>query len=101
MRRVMQWFVVVACLVLGLALHGRNHASIHFDYYLGSLDAPLSVVLFGALALGAFLALLAVLPGVLQQRLRLRRAEAGLRRLATPAESKPESPVAGTPPHGR
>ena len=89
MRRLMQWLVVMACLVLGLALHGRNHQPVHFDFYLGTLDLPLSVLLVGALGAGMALALLALLPQLLRQRLRLRRAEAGLRRVAIPGEGKP------------
>lgn len=89
MRRLMQWVVVLACLVLGLALHGRNHQSVHFDFYLGTLDLPLSVLLVGALGIGMALGLLAALPGLLRQRWRLRRAEAELRQLAKPGDDKP------------
>ena len=100
MRRLMQWLMVLACLVLGLALHGRNHQSVHFDFYLGSLDVPLSVLLVGALAAGVALGCLALLPQLLRQRLRLRRAEAGLRRLASPRPDAPahETPSAGAAP---
>lgn len=76
--------VVLVCLVGGLALHGRNHQAVRFDFYLGTLQLPLSVLLVGALGIGAILGLLALLPQFLRQRFRLRRTEGELRKLATP-----------------
>ena len=96
MRRVMQWMVVLGCLLIGLAMHGRNHQIVHFDYFLGSLDLPLSVLLVGGLVVGALLGLVVSFPLILRQRYRLRRTEAELRRLATPSpRTKPEEPARG------
>ena len=102
MRRAMQWVVVLACLVLGLGLHGRNHQQVHFDYYLGTIDLPLSVLLVSALGIGMGLGLLGLLPHLLRQRLRLRRVEAGLRGLSKPGEIQPTNdiPPAGAAPRG-
>ena len=92
----MQWMVVLGCLLIGLAMHGRNHQIVHFDYYLGMLDVPLSVLMVGGLVVGALLALLASLPVILRQRYRLRRTEAELRKLATPSSRPtPEDPARG------
>ena len=86
----MQWMVLLVCLVAGLALHGRNHQRVHFDVYVSAFDLPLSVLLIGALGAGVMLGLAAVLPGLLRQRLRLRRVEAELRRLASsPPSTQP------------
>lgn len=70
---MLRWAAIVVAGVLGLALHARNHAPVTVDFYAMRIETPLSWALVGALALGAALGALSVLPRLLAARRALRR----------------------------
>ena len=94
MRQVIQALIVILCVTAGLLLHGRNYQPVPFDYYVGVLQWPLSLLLVASLGVGVLLALLAGLPGRWRLRRRLRRAEIELARLAALPAKPSEASVA-------
>lgn len=64
---------ILVALVLGLALHARNHAPVALDFYMVRIEVPLSWALVAALTLGAMLGALSLLPRLLGARRALRR----------------------------
>lgn len=67
----MAFAILVA--VCGLAFHVRNDQRIALDYFLGSLDVELSVVVVGALVIGVCLAVLGMTATVLRLKREVRR----------------------------
>ena len=65
--------VVAVALILGLAFHSRNHQIVTLDFYMSTVDVPLSWVVVAALITGALVGALALLPRLLQSRRALRR----------------------------
>ena len=97
MRRFLNSVVAVLFAVLGLALNARNHAPVTVDFYAGAIELPLSVLLVAALAVGATLGALAMLPGRLRLVRRLYRLERERRHLAAtpPPSTRPTESLDG------
>lgn len=79
MLRILRLLIVILVAVTGLAIHLRNDQIVRFDYYLGSVEAPLSLYLVLALVAGVICCLLACLPGWLARRNERRALLARLR----------------------
>lgn len=76
MVRVLKLLCLFVIAALGLILHSRNPQPVTFDYYLGAIDKPLSLLLAVALLCGAVLGLVVNLWPLLslkRENLRLRR----------------------------
>lgn len=52
---ILKFFLILFVVVLGTALALMNAGPVHFDYYFGSVDTPLSLILVGALGSGGLL----------------------------------------------
>lgn len=82
MSRIFKMTLVLLVFLLGLALHLKNNHFVHFEYYLGSIDLPLSFMLVLALIVGAVLGIFACFPWLIA----LQRDNARLSRQARLAE---------------
>ena len=88
---MLRLFTAFVALIAGLAFHSRNHQPVPLDFYIARIDLPLSWVVVAALAVGAALGMLAMVPGLLRGRIRARPTP------ATPVVTR--TPVSPTP-HG-
>lgn len=86
------WLLLVA---LGWLLYSRNAGSVVFDYYLGRVEWPLSVLLAVSLLTGAVLAAVASLWPLLKLKRQNWRLQRQLRRSQT-AVPPPSLPPAGS-----
>ena len=75
MLRILRFCIILVVLLFGLAFHLRNDQMVVMDYYLGTIDLPLSLFLIIALCLGAMLGILASLPGIIKLRRDKRRLQ--------------------------
>jgi len=71
---MLRLLTALVALIAGLAFHSRNHQTVALDFYIGRADLPLSWIVVAALAIGAALGMLALLPGLLRGRIRTRRS---------------------------
>lgn len=80
-------------LLLGLAFHSRNHQLIMLDFYVNSVEIPLSWALVGALVIGALSGALVLLPRLLrlQYIARRERRRAALTTASIPAPTTSQS----------
>jgi len=76
--RFLKLIFLLLIMMLGAAIAVLNADVVILNYYFGSQELPLSVVLVGAMALGALLGVLAGLGGMF----RLKRENAELKRKA-------------------
>jgi putative membrane protein len=74
--RFIRLLLFLVLILLGAAFTVMNAGTLHLDYYFGTLDLPLSLVLIATLGIGALLGVLASL-GTL---FRMKRENAHLRR---------------------
>lgn len=82
MARIFSLILFLAVLVIGLAFAVLNAEPVMLNYYFGSREVPLSMLLVLALILGAILGVL----GSLFKVVRLRRENARLARMLKGAE---------------
>ena len=71
---MLRLFTALIALIAGLAFHSRNHQPVPLDFYVGQVDLPLSWIVVAALAIGAALGMLAMVPGLLRGRRLARRS---------------------------
>lgn len=76
--RFLKLIFIFIIMVIGAALAVMNAESVQLNYYFGSIQLPLSVILVGAIAAGSVLGLLAALGGFF----RLKKQNVELRRQA-------------------
>ena len=84
MKRIVTFAVLLLVSLLGLTFALRNAETVQLDYYFGSLQAPLSLVVVIAIIVGAGLGVLASLGIVIG----LKRELAKLRKSAKIAEEE-------------
>ncbi|MGM0593254.1 MAG: lipopolysaccharide assembly protein LapA domain-containing protein [Pseudomonadota bacterium] len=53
MKRAFLYFILLLLAVVGIVLARLNAGGVDFHFYLSSVNAPLAVLLYGALAAGA------------------------------------------------
>ena len=68
MKRLIALILFIAVAALGLSFAVLNSAPVQFNYYFGSLEAPLSLIVVLAIACGAILGFIASLGVALTQR---------------------------------
>jgi len=68
MKLILKLVVFLVVAVVGISFAARNASEVQLNYYFGILTAPLSLVVVGAIALGAVLGVLASLGMVLSQK---------------------------------
>ncbi len=71
--RVLYMAFAILMALAGLAFHVRNDQEIVLNYYAGSLHAELSIVVVGALAVGAVLGVMAMTATVVRLKREIRR----------------------------
>ena len=76
MSRIAKLILVLAVLLLGLIFHLKNNQLIELNYYLGSIEISLSLLVVLVLCIGAFLGVMASLPLILS----LKRKQMKLKR---------------------
>lgn len=79
MRRILILVFVLVVFGIALAFVLENLATIRLDYLFGTVDLPLAAVLSAAIAFGAALGAMAMLPALIGSRSRERRASRKLR----------------------
>ena len=70
---LLKYLLLLVIVLLGLILHTRNSEPVTFDFYFGSLQQPLSLLLVLTLAIGALLGVMAGLPSLFSVKRKLRR----------------------------
>ena len=76
MSRIAKLILALVILVSGLAFHLKNNELIALNYYVGSIELPVSLVVVLVLCIGALLGVLASLPIIIrlkQQKFKLER----------------------------
>ncbi len=66
MSRIAKLVLVVVVLLLGLIFHLKNNQLIELNYYLGSIELSLSLLVVLVLCVGAMLGVLASLPVIIK-----------------------------------
>ncbi len=66
------FFIII---ILGILLHLKNNQIIEFNYYVGSIEIPVSLLLVLALITGAILGMLSSLPMLLRLKSEKTRLE--------------------------
>lgn len=64
--RILKLIFILVVMALGAVFTGMNSESVILNYYFGSVESPLSVIIVGAVAAGALLGLLAAYGRVLR-----------------------------------
>lgn len=80
----LKFLFVVIIVAIGLAFHVRNDTVVTIDYYLGTIDVSLSVVVIASLLIGAFLGMITSL-GIIMP---LRRERSKLRKTVKTVEQE-------------
>jgi lipopolysaccharide assembly protein A len=76
MSRIAKLILALVILVSGLAFHLKNNELIALNYYVGSIELPVSLIVVLVLCIGALLGVLASLPIIIklkQQKSKLER----------------------------
>lgn len=76
MSRIARLLLLFAILLFGLAFHLKNNQQIELNYYLGTIELSLSLLIVLTLCLGSVLGIVASLPLVIRlkrQQLKLNR----------------------------
>lgn len=76
MSRIARLILVLAILLLGLIFHLKNNQMIELNYYLGSIELSLSLLVVLILCIGSFLGVMASLPIII----RLKRSQMKLQK---------------------
>ena len=84
MSRIIKLFFFLGLLVVGLAFHVRNDQLVTLNYYMGSIELPVSLLVISSLLVGALLGILASLTFVAK----LKRENAKLARLVRVTEEE-------------
>ena len=66
--RLVKFLLILLIMALGTALALLNGEPVRLDYYFGQVEAPLALVIAGAVAVGALLGLLASLGRVFRAK---------------------------------
>lgn len=75
MKRLLGFLLLLVVVVVGLAFAVLNAQAVQLNYYFGSTEAPLSLVLVLVLAVGAILGVVASVGMVVGQRRELGRLQ--------------------------
>lgn len=67
--------------LIGSAFSVRNSHEVNFDYYIATVDIPLSVIMVGSFAIGVLLAIFAVSFMVMKYKIQLSSTRRKLRKL--------------------
>jgi len=80
----LKFLFVLIIVAIGLAFHVRNDTNVTIDYYLGTIDVSLSVVVIASLLIGALLGMITSLGMIVP----LRRERSKLRKTIKTAEQE-------------
>lgn len=81
MKRLFSILILLLFMAFGVAIAIVNADEVVFNYYYGSISQPLSILLVGAIMLGALLATLINSLVILNLRHQVRRAQRQLKKL--------------------
>ncbi len=82
-----KFLFILFIVVIGLAFHVRNDQLVTLDYYLGSVEVSLSIIVISAMLIGAFLGILTSLGIILP----LKREKSRLNKQVKTAEKEVEN----------
>ncbi len=82
MKRLISIIILLLFMAFGVAIAIVNANEVVFNYYYGSVTQPLSILLVGAILIGALLATLVNSLVILGLRHQVRRAQRQLKKLA-------------------
>lgn len=71
--RLVSILILVILAFVGFSFAILNAQSVAVDYYIGSSEIPLSLLLVGTLILGIFIGLIILLPSILRLKFTIRR----------------------------
>ena len=74
-RQILYACLFIIILIAGLVFFVKNSQELEFNYVVGSVTLPLSLLILLSLLAGVLLGLLAVTPALLRQRRRIARLE--------------------------
>ena len=66
MSRIAKLILALAILLFGLAFHLKNNQLVELNYYVGTLELPLSLMVVIGLCIGALLGVLASMPIIIK-----------------------------------
>ncbi|MEE9159011.1 MAG: LapA family protein [Gammaproteobacteria bacterium] len=84
MSRIIKLLFFLGILVVGLAFHVKNDQLVNLNYYMGSIELPVSLLVISSLLVGALLGILASLTFVAK----LKRENTRLARLVRVTEEE-------------
>ncbi len=87
MKRLISIIILLLFMAFGVAIAIVNANEVVFNYYYGSVTQPLSILLVGAILIGALLATLVNSLVILGLRHQVRRAQRQLKKLADNSNS--------------
>lgn len=73
MKRILSFLIISLVVVMGVGFAAINAESVLFNYYLGSFQAPLSLIIVLSVAIGACLGVLVSLGFTFSQRRELNK----------------------------
>jgi len=88
MKRLFYTIIILCIALLGAAFSVRNGHEVNFNYYIGSVDLPLSLIMVASFAVGIILSLLSVTFGMMKLRLQLSSAKRKYAKLEDNYKSK-------------
>lgn len=83
----LKFLFIVCIVVIGLAFHVRNDQLVSLDYYLGTIDISLSILVIAAMLVGAVLGIITSLGIILP----LKREKSRLNKQVKQAEKEVEN----------
>ena len=75
LKRILYVSIFIIVLLGGLLFFVKNNQPVDFNYVIGSIELPISLLLLAVLSLGAILGILAMLPMLLRIRHQKSRLE--------------------------
>ncbi len=78
--RIISYLLWIVVIVIGVSFAGLNADSVNFNYYIGGIDIPLSLLLALAFAVGGFLGVIASLCAIMRAKGEERRARRALKK---------------------
>ena len=65
LKKLLYGFIFITVLIIGIAFFMKNNHSVSFNYFLGTVDIKLSLLLLVALIVGTIMGILSLVPVII------------------------------------